>query len=281
MNIGLIAGEGLFPLLSAKAARQQGHRVFSVGFKDITDPSIEHASDRHSWIGLGQLSKMLGFYKDNQVEGVILAGRIDHAHALDTKEKLRMMTDPRTLKLLLGVKERNANGLLQALIGEIESEGMRVLPSSSYLEAELLAPGLCAGPHPDAATLNDIQTGHRVAKALAGMDVGLTACVAQGAIVALEAMEGTDACIRRAGGLLKDRGRAHLGFCVVKVARPDQDPRYDLPVLGPTSIEIAAEAGARALAAQSGWTLLLDSASTKACAKRLGISLIGLDGKVI
>lgn len=276
MILGLVAGAGSFPLLTAKNAKVKNAKVVSIGFRHVTADEIERLADKHLWLGLGELSKMLTFFKKEGVQGVILAGTVDHAAALNTKDKLRLLTDPRALKLLLRVKEKKAGYLLRAIIEEIEKEGMRVLPSFTYLEKELLTPGVLSKEKPDEQVLSDIETGWRAAKTLAQLDIGLTVCVAQGAVIAAEAMEGTDACIKRAGDILRQRQK-EVPWTIVKVARTGQDPRFDLPVIGPGTIETAKNAGAQTLAAEASWTLLLDRQSTISAANRHQMVLYGIE----
>ncbi|MBI4064508.1 MAG: UDP-2,3-diacylglucosamine diphosphatase LpxI [Elusimicrobia bacterium] len=277
MILGLVAGAGSFPLLLAQKAKARGVKTVAVGFEGITSGDLTAYCDAYQPIRLGELSRMLGFFRREGVQGVILAGTVDHAHALRARDKLRLLADPRALKMVLGVKERKAQPLLLALIAEIEQEGMRVLPSFSYIEEELLKPGPLGSIRPSEENLRDIRTGFVIAKELARQDVGLTCCVRHGAVLAVEAMEGTNACIRRAGAILRERLGADSkgGFVVVKVARPKQDPRFDLPVLGPQTIGVLHEAGATLIAAEASWTLLLERQSLIETANSRQIGVFG------
>lgn len=279
MTLGIIAGSGSFPLQAARNAKTKGAKVVSVGFEGITSPELSSLSDRHSWIGLGQLSKLLRFFRDEGVQGVMLAGTVEHGKALQTTEAIKAVADLRTLKILFSIRRRNATSLLTAMIQEIEKEGMRVLPSFTYLENQLLKPGPAGSIKPSKDDLEDIATGYEAAKALSRLDIGLTVCVAGGVVLAVEAMEGTDACIARAGDLLAKRSSRSGGFTIVKVARPNQDPRFDLPVIGPQTITTAHNAGARCLAAESGWTLMLEPEAAVSLADQHKISLYGISTK--
>ncbi|MEK7288037.1 MAG: UDP-2,3-diacylglucosamine diphosphatase LpxI, partial [Elusimicrobiota bacterium] len=223
------------------------------------------------------LSRFLKFFRQEGVEGVMLAGTVDHAKALQTKEAIQTLTDPRALKMILSVRKKNAVSLLSAVIAEIEKDGMRVLPSFAYLEDHLLKPGPAGPIKPSKSQLEDIETGYRAAKTLSGLDIGLSCCVAAGAVVAVEAMEGTDQCIARAGEILTKRSSNKGQLTVVKVARPQQDPRFDLPVIGPQTILTASRAGAKCLAAEAGWTLVLDYEETLKLALNHGIAVYGIN----
>ncbi|MBI2070015.1 MAG: UDP-2,3-diacylglucosamine diphosphatase LpxI [Elusimicrobia bacterium] len=277
MILGLIAGGGIYPVHLAQRARARGVKVVTAALKSMTSPDMENNSDAFLWVSLGELSKMLRFFRNEGVQGVILAGNVDHAHALGAKEKLKLMLDPRALKMLASLNNRRANTLLTAIIGEIEKDGMKVLPAFSYLEPDLLKPGPAGRLKPDANQLKDIEGGFTSAKELARLDIGLTCCVRNGVVVAAEALEGTDECIRRAGEILRRRGGGDKkSFTIVKVARPGQDPRFDLPVLGVQTIKIAHDAGAVCLAAESGWTLIMEKEKTLSLAERLGIAIYGI-----
>ncbi|MBI4369664.1 MAG: UDP-2,3-diacylglucosamine diphosphatase LpxI [Elusimicrobia bacterium] len=278
MILGLIAGGGSFPLEAARKARAKGAKVVSVGYSGITDPALEQFSDAHQWLALGQLSKLLRFFKTKGVQGVLLAGSVDHTQALNAMDTIKTLADPRALKLLFRLRERKSQPILLGLIEEIESEGMKVLPSYCYLEDELVKPGVLTQRRPTSEELQDIQSGWKAAKTLAGLDIGLTCCVRRGAMVAVEALEGTDQCILRAGEILRAKlKRNDLKFTVVKVARPKQDPRYDLPVLGPRTVLSAHQAGASCIAVEAGWTLLFERQEVLNLANKHEIAITGID----
>lgn len=272
--LGIIAGSGDFPVLTAKRAKEKNVKVVSVGFKGITSEELSRVADSHLWISLGELTHLLQFFKKEGVRSVILAGTVNHAYALSPLEKLKAMSDLRTMKMLLSLKEKKASQILEAIINEIEKEGIRVLPSFTYLESELIKPGVLTKRQPTPEELKDISLGYQTAKKLSDLDIGLSVCVSQGVIVAVEALEGTDECVKRAGKILQNKKRGS-GFVVVKVARPKQDPRYDLPVIGPTTIETMSQAGGTTLAVEPGWTLLIDKEAALAKANKHKISLIG------
>ncbi len=278
MTLGIIAGGGNFPILAARHAKAKGSRVISVGFETITSPTISEIAHKHLWIKLGEFSKLLRYFKSEGVQAVLMAGTVDHGHALKPWDALKAMSDLRTIKMLLTIKEKKTKPILEAVIAEIEKEGMRVLPSFCYLESELLKPGILAGNKPGNKQQEEIGRAFKIAKEIAGLDIGLTVCVRHGAVLAVEALEGTDACIERAGSILRTKSSSQE-FIVVKVARPNQDPRYDLPVIGPKTIETIHRAGGKILAAEAGWTLILDKEQTIALANQHKITILGLNAQ--
>ncbi|MBI4669746.1 MAG: UDP-2,3-diacylglucosamine diphosphatase LpxI [Elusimicrobia bacterium] len=278
--VGIIAGGGLFPVLAAKKAKDQGVHVVSVGFKGITSPEIETLADRHLWIGM-ELAKMIQFFHKENVQKALLAGTVDHAHVLGAREKLKSLFDPRTLRILGTLRDRKAQTILTALVNEFEKEGIKVLPSYSFLETELLQEGPLGQIKPAKSDLENIKAGFKAAKELARLDIGLTCCIQNSVIIAVEALEGTDECILRAGEIVKKRfGSKKTGFAVVKVARPDQDPRFDLPVLGQKTLDTAHWAGASLVAAEAGWTLVLEKEKVIKAADGCGLAVYGI-GKML
>ena len=265
-KIGLISGGGAFPLMFAKEAKNLGYSLFVVGLKDITPKSIEQYATATDYFRLGQISGPIDFLKKNGVDKVLMAGKVTHVSIFGG-----IMPDLRAAKLLLTLKDRKANSLLGALGDELKKDGIELINSATFLEHLLPAPGLLAGPKPGKDAMLNIEFGWKAAKTIAGLDIGLTVVLRDMIVIAVEAMEGTDACIRRAGAVLRAGGAAAgkrlSDMAVVKVARPGQDMRFDLPVIGVKTLENMNEAGAAILAIEARKTLILDKDAFLAKAK--------------
>lgn len=247
-TIGLIAGEGRFPILFAEEARRMGHQVVVFGFKGVTDPELERHAHSVHYIKLGQLNHPIELLKKEGVSRVIMAGKVQHRSIYD------IQPDWRTVKVLARLKDRRTDTVLKAVAEELAKDGIELISSATYL-SHLLAPeGVLTQKKPASAQEADIELGWKAAKALSGLDIGQTVVLSEGAVVALEGMEGTDACILRARDLVP----RDVPLTVVKVAKPGQDFRFDLPVLGLDTIEILKKARVQVLAVEAGKTLLLD-----------------------
>ncbi|MBI3292073.1 MAG: LpxI family protein [Elusimicrobia bacterium] len=219
--------------------------------------------DRITWVSLGQLGRVIDFFHAEGVSQAVMAGQVKH-----TQLFRGILPDARALKLLLRVKDKRADALLSAVSSELASEGIELLPSTTYLDHLLPTPGCLTRRSPSAQERADLDFGFPVAKAIAELDIGQTVAVKSQAVVAVEAMEGTNACIQRAGQLTGG------GFVVVKVARPRQDFRFDLPVIGPLTIRTLAEQGAHVLGIEAHKTLLLEKDDLLAAARAADITLI-------
>jgi len=276
-KIGLIAGGGEFPMMFAREAKKLGYSVFVVGFKDITPKEIEQYAAAADYFRLGQISGPIAFFKKAGVDKVLMAGNVSHVSIFGG-----IMPDLRAAKLLLTLKDRKANSLLGALGGELKKDGIELVNSATFLEHLLPVPGLLAGPRPDKDAMQNIEFGWKAAKAIAGLDIGLTVVLKDNVVLAVEAQEGTDECIKRAGALLRaggaEQGKRIPGLAVVKVARPDQDMRFDLPVIGSATLESMRAAGATILAIEAGKTLILDKESFVKTAADYGITVTVLPG---
>jgi DUF1009 family protein len=245
-KIGLIAGNGSFPLLFAAEARRQGETVIAVALIEEADPKIEQAVDAVAWHSLGQLGKTIRYFKDQGVTRAVMAGQVKHTQLFRD-----IVPDLLVTKLLARVVNKKADTLLSAVTKEFEDQGIQFLPSTTYLDHLLCPKGAVTRRKPNSSEQADIEFGLPLARSIAGSDIGQTLIVKDKTVVAVEAMEGTDACIRRAGQI------AGPGCIIVKVARPKQDLRFDVPVTGPRTIESMKEAGAAVLAVEAGQTLLL------------------------
>jgi DUF1009 family protein len=305
MRYGLIAGNGKFPLLVAEGARRAGDSLSVAAIHEETDPIIERLADRVEWVGIGQLGKMIRFFKDEGVEQAIMAGQVRHVQIFS-----RAVPDARMLKLLWKLPRRNTDSLIGAIANELQSEGIELIDSTRFMQDYLAKVGTLTERQPDERERGDIEYALGIAKEIAGLDLGQTIVVRSKACVAIEAMEGTDATIRRAGELTRVgpeapalhgdaeattaakpsgvglglasllRGkRANLAggrLTVVKLAKPDQDMRFDVPVTGLPTIETMIAAGATCLCISAGKTLMFDRAEMLALANRNGITIIAV-----
>ena len=247
MKYGLIAGNGKFPFMVIEGARRAGVSLSVAAIREETDPEIERVAERVQWIGIGQLGKMIRFLKSEGVEQAIMAGQVKHVQIFSGA-----FPDARMLKMLLKLPRRNTDALIGAVADELASEGIELIDSTYFLQDDLPAPGTLTRREPDARELENIEYGLEIAREIAPLDLGQTIVIRSKACVAIEAMEGTDETIRRAGKLAKGR------LTVVKVAKPDQDMRFDVPVVGIPTVEAMLEAKATCLCITAGKTLLFD-----------------------
>lgn len=267
--LGLLAGNGRFPFLVAQEARRAGRRVIAVAFNEEADPALEQAVDKIYWVYVGQLDKLIRLFKNEGVEEVVMAGLVRHSNMYDNLKKFH--PDMRVLKMFWRLKDRKADTILNGLADELAKDGLKLMPSISHL-TECLAP---AGPltkrKPTSEEREDILFGYQLAKSIAGLDIGQTICVKRKAVIAVEAMEGTDRCIRRAGEIAKGN------FVIVKVSKPRQDLRFDVPVIGLNTLETFREAGGGLLAVEAGKTLMLDREKLVSWANGERISIVGVE----
>jgi len=247
MKFGLIAGNGKFPFMVLEGARQSGTKVAVAAIREETDPEIESLADSLKWVGIGQLGRMIRFFKDEGVEKAIMAGQVKHVQIFS-----RAVPDARMLKVLLKLPRRNTDSLIGAIATELQSEGIELVDSTYFLKEYLPVAGVLTRRKPDKREQEDIDYGLEIAREIAGLDLGQTLVVRGKACVAIEAMEGTDESIRRAGNLVKK----HL--TVVKLAKPNQDMRFDVPVVGLPTLKTMVEAGATCLCITAGKTLMFD-----------------------
>jgi UDP-2,3-diacylglucosamine hydrolase len=283
--LGLIAGNGRFPFLLLDAARAEGLTVIVAALKEETDPEIDAraAADpniRVHWMSLGELSRLIDTFKAEGVLRAVMAGQVKHTQIFSSLFR----PDWRLAKLLLNLRTRNTDMLLGAVAKVLADEGIELISSTLYLEPLLARPGVLTKRAPDDAECKDIAYGRTVARAIAAYDLGQTVVIAAQACVAVEAMEGTDATIERAGALMHrlappPGAESHAptlrrALTVVKVAKPNQDMRFDVPVIGVATIEAMARAGATCLSIEAGRTLLFDSATVAAAADRASIAIV-------
>ena len=247
MKFGLIAGNGKFPFLVLEGAKRAGASVAVAAIREETDPEIERVASRVTWVGIGQLGKMLRFFKNEGVEKAIMAGQVKHVQIFS-----RAIPDVRMLRMLLRLPRRNTDALIGAVANELASEGIELIDSTVFLKDQLPSPGTLTKRGPDERERGDMEYGLEIAREIARLDLGQTIVIRERACVAIEAMEGTDAVIRRAGQLAPGR------LTVVKIAKPDQDMRFDVPVVGIPTIESMRAAGATCLCLTAGKTLMFD-----------------------
>jgi len=263
--LGLIAGNGRFPFLVAAAARRAGRRVITVAIREETWPELERESDETHWVGLGQLGRCIDVLKAGGVREAVMAGQVKHRQIFS-----EVVPDARMLAVLARLAFKNTDSLIGAVADVLGREGITVLSSTELLKDQLAEAGAMTRRTPSRAERKDVDYGREIGRALAGLDLGQTVVIKNRAAVALEAMEGTDEVIRRAGRI------AGPGTVVVKVAKPRQDPRFDVPVVGVATIDVMQEAGARTLALEAGRTLLIDKVELLARADGAGVAVWGL-----
>jgi DUF1009 family protein len=281
-KLGLIAGNGRFPFLLLDAARAQGISVVVAAIKEETDAEMDvrAAADpgiRVYWLSLGELSRLIETFHKEAVTRAVMAGQVKHKQIFSS-----IRPDWRLAKLLLNLRTRNTDMLLGAVAKVLSDEGIELISSTAYLEPLLAQPGVLTSRPPTAEEEQDLEYGRRVAAALAGYDIGQTVVVAGQACVAVEAMEGTDATIERAGALLRTleaEGEASTlarRLSVVKVAKPAQDMRFDVPVIGASTIEVMRVAGATCLSIEAGRTLIFDLDQVRRLASEAGIAIVAV-----
>ncbi|MEW6516062.1 MAG: UDP-2,3-diacylglucosamine diphosphatase LpxI [candidate division FCPU426 bacterium] len=264
-TLGLIAGWGDFPFLVARAAREQGRRVVAVGFRGETDPGLAQLVDEWYWSSLGQVGRVIRLLKNAGAVEAVLAGVVKHRRIYNL-----FRLDWRAVKLLAGLKDKRANAILGAVAETLAKEGIELISPLPWLKAHLPPRGCLTKRRPTLRERKDVRFGYRIARHVAGADIGQTVIVKNQAVVAVEAMEGTDACILRAGQL------ARGGAVVVKVAKPNQDFRFDVPVIGPLTVQNMKKAGVSALAFSANQTLFLHREKTLSDANRARLTLWGI-----
>jgi DUF1009 family protein len=285
MKLGLIAGNGRFPFLLLEAARAQGLAVAVAAIREETDAEIDQRAARDEritvhWLSLGELSRLIEVFHKEGVTKAVMAGQVKHKQIFSS-----IRPDWRLAKLLLNLGTRSTDRLLGAVAKVLGDEGIELISSTAFLEPLLAQEGVLTesvpgGRAPDEEELKNIAYGLGVARAVAGFDVGQTVVVAAQACVAVEAMEGTDAAIERAGLLMQsleaDASTLERRLTVVKVAKPNQDMRFDVPVIGIGTVETMVKAGASCLSVEAGRTLLFDREALLQRASRAGIAIVAV-----
>jgi hypothetical protein len=262
-TLGIIAGNGIYPRLLADAARKAGvEKIIAAAFTGETDPALTQHVELIEWMRVGQLNRLLKFFRGQDVHHAIMAGQIAPKNLFDLRP------DWKALMLLGKLKQRNAESIFAAIADELATVDVQLLPATTFLENSLASSGLIAGPKLSRQEEDDIDLGWRIAKEIARLDIGQTIVVKNGTVVAVEALEGTNEAIKRGGGLARE------GAIVVKVAKPNQDMRFDVPVIGVETIRIATEARLRVIAVETGKTLLLERDAIIDLARHAKISIV-------
>jgi DUF1009 family protein len=272
-KLGLIAGNGKFPLLVLDAARARGEQVVVAAIKEETFPEVErHGAAAVHWMSLGELGTLIDTFKREGVTRAVMAGQVKHKQIFSS-----IRPDWRMAKLLFSLRARNTDALIGAVARVLAEEGITLMDSTAYLEPLLARSGVLTRRAPTPEEQRDIAYGRQVARHLAQYDIGQTVVVAEAACVAVEAMEGTDATIQRAGEIMASLAGASAlarNLTVVKVAKPDQDMRFDVPVIGTDTIETMRRAGATCLALDAGKCLLLDGDAVVHAADQAQIAIV-------
>jgi UDP-2,3-diacylglucosamine hydrolase len=273
-RLGLIAGNGRFPFLVLEAARAQGYEVVVAAIKEETFPEIEsHGAAAIHWMSLGELSRLIDTFKREGVHRAIMAGQVKHKQIFSS-----IRPDWRLAKLLLSLGSRNTDSLLGAVARVLAGEGITLENSTAFLEPLLAKAGVLTERGPSEQESKNIAYGQTVARHLAQYDIGQTVVIAESACVAVEAMEGTDETIERAGRIMRslegDAFTLSRLLTVVKIAKPNQDMRFDVPVIGIKTIEVMRAAGATCLAIDTGKCLLIDGDAVIAAADAAGIAIL-------
>ena len=264
MKYGLIAGNGQFPFLVVEGARRSGASLSVVAIKEETDKQINAVAEGVMWVGIGQLGKMISHFKSNGVTKAIMAGQVKHVQIFSGS-----IPDVRMLKMLWNLPKRNTDALIGGVADELAKEGIELIDSTYFIQDHLARPGVMTKRAPTEIELGNIEYGLHIAGEIARLDLGQTIVVRAKACIAIEAMEGTDATILRAGDLAKGK------LTVVKVAKPNQDMRFDVPVVGVPTIENMIAAGATCLSITAGKTLMFDREEILALANKNGIAIVG------
>jgi DUF1009 family protein len=261
--LGIIAGNGVYPRLLAAAARKAGvARIVAAAFTNETDPALTEHVDVIEWMRVGQLGRLLKFFRAQKILHAIMAGQIAPKNLFD------LHPDVKALLLMAKLKQRNAESIFAAIADELAKAEVELLLATTFLEDSLAQPGLIAGPKLSGREEKDVDLGWKIAKEIARLDIGQTMIIKNGTIIAIEALEGTNEAIKRGGAL------AGEGAVMIKVAKPNQDMRFDVPVIGLETIRIAAEAKLRVIEVEGGKTLLLEREAIVDLAMRSKITIV-------
>lgn len=267
--IGIIAGSRSLPLLFARQARAMGvRRIVAVAFEGETSPELETLADKVVWLKVGQLSKMIAAFTENDVRHCVMLGQIAPRNLFDVRPDLRAMG------LLLRLKERNAHTIFGAIGDELKKEGVELIEATPWLRPLMRPAGFHAGPGLSDEQREDVRFGFRMAKEISRLEIGQSVVVKRGTVLAVEGFEGTDRCLARGGELAGKEG----GAVAVKVARENHDMRFDVPCIGPQTVETCAEARIAVLGVEAGRTLILEEDELTALARRHRVTVVTTDG---
>lgn len=263
-TIGLIAGSGKFPILFSRAARDQNIKVVAAGVKGDTSFLLRALVDHFSMFRAGELKKLFEYFQSHDIHHVIMAGQVNPNHLFDPHVQM----DEEFEKLFKAIRDRKADTIFSAVADKLQEHGMKLVDSTFLIEPYLAPAGTLTKRGPTEAELEDIDFGRHIAKSMGGLDIGQTVVVKEKAIVAIEAMEGTDRCILRGGRI------ARQGAVVVKMSKPQQDQRFDVPVVGPRTLQNMARVRAGCLAVEKNKTILIDRDVCVKLADKAGICIV-------
>ena len=262
--LGLIAGSGKFPLLFAQKAKSRGYSVVAAAIRGDTSFALKFFVDKFAWFKAGELKKLFAFFARQGVREVVMAGQVDP----DNLFEKNVVFDKEFQKIFDAIRDRKADTIFSAIADKLQSQGIRLVDSTFLLKEYLAPKGTLTQRAPTERELDDIEFGRNIAKAMGGLDVGQTVVVKEKAILAIEAMEGTDRTIARGAGIARD------GAVVVKMSKPNQDLRFDVPVVGPRTLQTMIRARARCLGIEAGKTLLIDRDRCVRLANKAGICIV-------
>lgn len=266
MRIGLIAGGGQFPIIFSKAAKLKGFNIFAVAYHKETDPLLAEYVDGIEWLYLGQVKRLINYFKGNAVDEAVMMGAVKKVNIFSN-----FRPDAKTISVLARIKHTHDDALLSAFAGILEDEGIKIRSATFLLPSLLAEKGCWTKRKPAASEWNDIHLGWDLAKEIGRLDIGQCIVLGGGSVLAVEAVDGTDATIRRGGEL--GRGNA----IVVKVCKPHQDQRFDIPAIGAQTIRTMNESGAKVLVIEAGKAIVFDRDEMIDRANRFGISIVALD----
>lgn len=271
MQIGIIAGSGELPLVIAEDAKARGYRVVTAALEHLASPDLEAVSDSFRWLNVGKLGALIDYLKAESISEAIMAGKVPKSLLF----KAKIVPDMRAVKLLFTLKDRTDDGILQALTGELQREGIRIVDTAAFSPDLLMPQGVITRMRPSQDEWKDIAFGWTIAKGIGSMDIGQTVVVKEKAVMAIEAIEGTDEAILRGGSYAN--GRA----VVVKVSKPHQDMRLDVPAIGIMTLETMIRAGARVLALEAGRSIIIQREKMIRRADEAGIAIVGITPEVL
>ena len=264
-KLGIIAGDGRFPVIIAEAAKSNGYTTIVVAHSGLSSKEIEKAGERTYWINIGELSKLIDIFKREGITEAVMAGGISKKFMFSD-----IRPDLRVISLLLKIKDRSDDTILRALADELRKDGIVINEATAYIKSILAQKGTLTRRGPSGEDFGDIDFGMKIAREIGRLDIGQCLVVKNRAVLAVEAIEGTDETIRRGGRL------ANGGSVVIKICKPGQDTRFDLPTVGPTTINTMKEVDARVLAVEAGMTVMIDREFMIEEANKAGISIVGI-----
>jgi DUF1009 family protein len=266
MQIGIIAGQGELPIIIASDAKKRGYTVITVAIENLADPAIEKVSDDTRWVNVGKLGDLIETFSKSGIKQAVMAGKVPKSILYKTK----VIPDMRAVKLLFSLKDRSDDTIMNALTSELEKEGISIIDTVSFSPDILTPEGSITKTTPSKDEWKDIEFGWRIAKEIGRLDIGQTVVIKGKAVMAIEAIEGTDEAIARGGKL------AGEGAVVVKVSKPQQDMRLDVPVAGSDTISAMSKAGARVLALEAGRSIIINRQKVAAEANAASIAIVGI-----